>query len=757
MKATACFFLALVVPACGATFGTVVAGGAAYSDIVLDQARSQLYLVTSASSQISVYSLKQNAFVNPIATDLQPVSAAMSRDGLYLYVTCYGGATLDVISLNTGAVASRISLPSSPEGVAVGSDGTVLIAAVPAAGGSTSNTLLVYNPAALTAQTRLQSVPIAPPAPTPATLPPPSGRIFNSYESRLIATADGKYIIGADGISASGSVVFVYEVASGTVLRSRAVTNLSNTLSVSPDGSAFMAGSTLFNTQTLQVIAQENAANAPFSFPSGSAGNFNTEVNQGGSVFSPDGTLLYAAFNMAVSGAAHPNVTQLLYNDPSNLLISLGLQMPENLVGKMVIDSAGTNIYALSDSGFIVLPVGSAANSPIAQPQSRSVLLLNDVCGLYLSRNSATDILSNSGKGRFTATITPSTTTTVANPPAASVSNNATGATLNVHFNTAAAAAFGTTGPSDFIVESQEAINIPGNVHVYQNNRPTEATGTIIPVSINSSSAAGLTDIVLDTVRRRLYIANSGMNRIEIFDLNSQQFLAPVKVGQLPLSMALSQDGVSLYVANSGGESISIVNLDQMIQTGSVAFPPLPFNASVTLYTPQVTAASIRGPQFVMSDGSLWRIIGSQASLRALNPAIFGAGAKTVSGGTPAFWSMAATPGGENILLLAGTGTAYLYNDLLDDFTLAKQVLTTPLTGYVGPVTAGPKGAWYGVSGMILNTSLTAVGGRTVSPPPDAKSPLWRRSQQPKLHSSPFQSAHRAPRQMQARSNTTIR
>jgi hypothetical protein len=181
---------------------------------------------------------------------------------------------------------------------------------------------------------------VVPPAPTPATLPPPSGRIFNSYTSRLIATADGKYIIGADGTSTTASVVFVYEVASGTVLRSRAVTNLSNTLSVSPDGSEFMAGSTLFNTQTLQVIGQENAANAPFTFPTGTAGNFNLEANQGGSIFSPDGTILYAAFNMAPSGAARANVTQLLYNDPANLLINLGLQLPENLVGKMVIDSA---------------------------------------------------------------------------------------------------------------------------------------------------------------------------------------------------------------------------------------------------------------------------------------------------------------------------------------------------------------------------------------------------------------------------------
>lgn len=282
-------------------------------------------------------------------------------------------------------------------------------------------------------------------------------------------------------------------------------------------------------------------------------------------------------------------------------------------------------------------------------------------------------------------------------------------------FNAGAAANPGTTGPSDFVLTSPEAINVPGNVHVYENSRSPESSGTIVPIATNALSTAGLTDILFDSVRQRVYIANSGLNRIEVYDLTQGQLISPIKVGQLPQSMALAQDGVTLYVANTGGESISIVNLDLMVQTGSVVFPALPFNASVALTTPQTIASSIRGPMFVMSDGSIWSVIGSQADLRTLDPAIFGAGVTTVSGGTPAFWSIAATPGGENILLLAGTGTAYLYNDALDDFTLAKPVLTAPLTGYVGPVTAGPKGAYYGVGGEILNASLTAVGGGTNS------------------------------------------
>ncbi len=158
-------------------------------------------------------------------------------------------------------------------------------------------------------------------------------------------------------------------------------------------------------------------------------------------------------------------------------------------------------------------------------------------------------------------------------------------------------------------------------------------------------------------------------------------------------------------MANTGGESISVVNLDQAVQTGRVTFPPLPFDASVTLSTPQTIAAAGRGPQFVMSDGSIWKVDGTQAIPRALNSTVFGTGARTVSGGTPAIWSMAATPGGEYVMLMTGSGNAYLYDDSADNFTLARAVLTTPLTGYVGPVTAGPLGKYFSVGGAILNAS----------------------------------------------------
>lgn len=715
-----------------ATFGTVVAppGGASYSDIVLDEARTRLYLVNTLLNRVEIYNYRTKTFLAAIPTDAQPVSAALSRDGKFLYVTAYQPPILDIIDLTLGQIPGngRISMPSNPEGVAVGADGRVLITAVPTTG--TANSLLIYDPSP-GAVNSIANVPVVPPPSASPVLPPPSGRAFASYRSRLLATPDGKRIIGVNGNTATTKVVFVYESASGTVLRSRQVANLSTVLSVTADGSKFMAGFTLFDTATLQVIAQENTANAPFIFTtatnaSGTA-TFNTQANQGGSVFSPDGTVLYAAFNTSPLLATNPNVKELLINDPDNLLIQMGLQLPENLAGKMVIESSGANVYAISDSGFIVLPVSAINQQPIAVPQSNSVLLTNDICGVFKG-TSLSDVFTNAGKGQFSLNLTniPSLggggpgfgpgggffgpTITVA-APSFSVGNVSGSPAATFRFNPSNAVSPGTAGPANFVVTSPEAINIPATLHVYQNNRDSISSGTILQVPINGTTTEGLTDMVLDSARQRLYLANSGLNRIEILDLKTRTLLTPIKVGQLPHAMAVTSDGNTMYVANTGGESISIVDLVKGVQTGRVQFPAFPFNAATTIANPVAIAMSGRGPQFIMSDGTFWKIDNNLAIPRQLNTEIFGT-AKTITGGNPSQWTMAATPGGEYIMIVNGSGTAWLYDYTADDITITKQVLSG-VAGYIGPVTAGPQGRYYSVGGTFLNASLTPVQGGT--------------------------------------------
>jgi uncharacterized protein (TIGR03437 family) len=746
------------MPAFCATFGTVVtgSGGASYSDILLDEAHKNVYLVDSSANRIDVYSLQSKAFGTPIKTDTQPVSVAISPDGKTLYATAYTGSVLDIVDLtkSTLAVTSKVTLPASPEGVAVGADGRVLISTV---GNSGSNVLLVYDPS-LPSGKNLNSVALTPAAPTPPTLPAPSGTAFLSYHSKLIASKDGNLIFGNNITSTSttsGRVVFVYNTVSATVVNSRIVANLSNVLSVSPDSTKFMAGPALFDTATLAIVAQENTANSPFAFPSNA--NFNTQTVQGGSIYSPDGSMIWAAFNFApvANPATAANVSRLLLNDPDNLLIKLGVELPENLSGRMVITAAGDTIYSLSQSGFTIIPISTLTQDPLIQTDSMTQLLTNDQCGVTAATSQATSNVVNAGKGKLTVSVqsytlpntgvtalgggatgpggtiifnpgggitigvggTTTTTTTTSTSAAPSVTTKQTtnGATLTFKFNPNAAKALGTVAPTDFLIQAPEQVNIAPNLRVFQNNRNADSNGKILVTQQNISAGEGLMDMAMDTARQRIYVANSGLNQIEVVDMKTQTLMTPIKVGQLPHSMAMSTDGVTMYVANTGGESISIVDLNKMQTVGSVTFPAIPTNVAVALAYPSAIAESETGPQFVMSDGSLWKIDGTMAVPRVLNPEIFGGSdttlVRTVSGGNPSQFAMAATPAGEYVLLVTGAGNAYLYDASVDDYTKVQSVFTTPLTGFIGPIAAGPKGAYFVANGTLLNLALTTIAG----------------------------------------------
>lgn len=741
-----------------ATFGTVVPvlGGA--SDLVLDEGRGRLYLVNTNQNQVEIYSLQQRTLLSPVKTDNGPLSAALSRNQKFLYVTALNASALDIIDLDTLSLATHVALPAQPEGVAVGADERVLISTIGTSGNT--NSLLIYDPSA-TGPTALVPVPVPPAPPLPPQLPAPSQRQFLASRSQLTVTPDGSYIIGAN-IPTGGAtrVVFVYEVASGTVLRTRLVSNASTVVAVAPDASKFMSGSTLFDTTTLQVLAQENLANSPYLIQTGT--NFNIQTNQGGSVFSPDGSVIYAAFDISpqTNPPTRPNISEFLFNDPDNLLIQMALQMPENLSGKMAISSDGGTIYALSDSGFTIIPVSTTFQNPIAMPDSAVLMLSNDQCGVQAAQNTGRVTVKNAGRGRMTATvqviqltptgpaglggigagggiiggggiiiILPPVVPTVPTPgvtnlsifqtaPGVKISQTGTGATLDFSFNPLAARALGTISPShDFAIQSLEAINVPPRIRVYQNNRDAESRGTVIPVPVGISANEALVDMVFDSSRQRLYIANSGMNRVEVFDIPRQQFLAGIKVGQLPRSLALTPDGNTLYVVNTGGENITIVDPDQMQAIGRVKFPPVPLFLNQAIQTPSIMSAGLRGPLFLMtvaaangtSTNTIWQIIGDTAVPRGVS-SVIGAAASglpaSVTG--PAF--MASTPGGEYVILSSSTGMAYLYDATADDFVQSRQLTSAAAsTGYFGPITAGPRGQFYVVNGTILNSALTAI------------------------------------------------
>jgi uncharacterized protein (TIGR03437 family) len=278
------------------------------------------------------------------------------------------------------------------------------------------------------------------------------------------------------------------------------------------------------------------------------------------------------------------------------------------------------------------------------------------------------------------------------------------GPAVQFTFNALAGRALGTTSPAhDFIIQSNEAVNIPPTVRVFQNQRDSDARAEVFPLPTGISPNEALVDIVVDPVRPRLYISNSGLNRVEVFDTRERRFLSPIKVGQLPRSLALTPDGNTLYVANTNSEYISVIDVEKGEVAGRLRMPPIPFNAGFAIITPSVIAASQRGLQVVMSNGTLWKEVGGDLVPRPQS---------TILGATvlPQPRTMVSTPNGEYVLLLDGNGFASLYEALVDDFVQRRQVATAPIQGSYGPVSAGPRGQYFLVNGMVLNQNLSPMG-----------------------------------------------
>jgi hypothetical protein len=70
------------------------------------------------------------------------------------------------------------------------------------------------------------------------------------------------------------------------------------------------------------------------------------------------------------------------------------------------------------------------------------------------------------------------------------------------------------------------------------------------------------------------------------------------------------------------------------------------------------------------------------------------------------------SPDYTQIILLNSTGSAYLYDALIDNYTASRQLFSTPIQGmYYGPLGISPQNTYMLANGLILNNSLSAIGG----------------------------------------------
>src|SRR5438094_8030839 len=723
------FFLPAVY---AANIGTVVPVMGIVADLIYDSARNLVYLANSSRSEVDIYSVGERRLVGSVVTGTLPSSLALSPDLSTLYVASAGSNTINTINLSTRQRGNDYNVGSRPDAIAVGNDGKVVILGT---GGLQRLD---------TATGRITPVPISPP-PTPpgGLLNIPGAIITNSTFAGLVTTASGNLIIGRSinlTVPGAANRLFVYEVASGVVLRSRNVTGLASILSASTDGSRFMAGPLLFDTQTLTIL--------------GRTGNVLNANLGGGSAFSVDGNSVYASFNNAAACCAQTPINPLNPNNPQNpatpgvvipgggggggfpggpfggggvppapaqsqqtvavlqilrsssLTPQLGLRLAEQITSMIIASPDGQYLVATSTSGLMVIPVGQLNDLPILDVSSTNVVLSRDMCNRTIA--SATVQIRNLGGGRmtFAASVNSTSPTAAGTPVILSQRSGVAPATLTISFDPRIA----TRGTSQYVVVlvSPEAVNIEPAILVNSNFRDVSDRGTIIPLN-----GFGV-DMQMDAARQRLYIANYTLGQIEVFSLASQTFLSPIRVGNRPLSMAMVNPS-TLVVANFGSENFSVVDLDAMQEVDQISMGPIPLSTIVPLF-PRYIAASSNAILFSVSplpaagvlpgNGQIWQL--SLLTRSAFPRLDLGVGATNAIGGRNV---LTAAADGSGILIAdAGTNmmaTLRVYDPIADTFPILRFAAVPQFRGVAA---AGSDGSYYVVENAVFNTVLGSQG-----------------------------------------------
>src|SRR3954453_11593366 len=87
--------------------------------------------------------------------------------------------------------------------------------------------------------------------------------------------------------------------------------------------------------------------------------------------------------------------------------------------------------------------------------------------------------------------------------------------------------------------------------------------GTVTPV-------LGISDLVLDEPRGRLYLINSNLNRVDVYTIATRTFRPAISTDTRPLAGAMSRDGKFLYVTAYDQSTLNVIDLDRAVVTRRV-------------------------------------------------------------------------------------------------------------------------------------------------------------------------------------------
>ncbi|MCU1340087.1 MAG: hypothetical protein JWO19_5668 [Bryobacterales bacterium] len=550
-----------------ATFGTNIPIRGAVSDLAFDGRRGKLYIANFSAGRVEVMNTSSRALESPMNVPLPPSAIALSPDNRYLVVGQYdnfgtssakGGFT--VFDLDAGQKRDVV-LGNPVLAVAFGAGTQALVV--------TTGDFLLVDPLSGTATTL--------PPPTPLDGKPlPVG--FGTFPPSIVqasagVSGDGKTIIVVAQISIADPrvvAVLVYRVGTvsvGLITITSTPAEGPRVVSVNQDGSGFLVGWSLLDLHPTIV--------AEFPYPLG-------DLRRGGHAWDTVRDVVYA--DAPVTTTESP-VMHLM--DTDNLTVRERIQLPQMMAGRSVFSDDRNTLYAMSDSGVMIMPVDTLeTTAPVVAAckpgvgaaecrrnflsRQEDVVFLADACNRQVI-SQFFDILNLGGANIDFKLSLPADTTGIR----LSQTSGTTPARIRIDVDPTV---FQNTRGSTTIpltITSNAGINIPFPVRVVINTRDLDQTGKMVNIP------GKIVDLLADPspARNHLYVLRQDRNVVLVYDKPTPESInrgpiARLRTGNTPTTgMAITEDQRYLMVGNDHSQLANVFDLETLQPVDRVLTP----------------------------------------------------------------------------------------------------------------------------------------------------------------------------------------
>ena len=679
-------------------------------ELFVDEPRGLLYAANFTGGRVEVVSMTTMQRLSSFVTSPVPSGVsgmAVSPNGRWMVVTNQPVTSsvtqlsgIAIINLNDPSDRRLIAFDEEPVGVAFGIDNKALIVTVdgfyildPTDGGSRK----IFSLTDTTVTAGAVTLPVQPPS-----------NLSDIRAVSMAASGDGRWIFGV-----AEEFVFSYRIGQpvGLLTIRSAETMISpptfQQVSASRDGSYFMAGQLLM-TSDLRVIADQPEApgGGGVVIPQPGEGVvFRTEP-VGGTGIDSNISTVYASFVELDPGVTDldsgldgvfPIRGQLLVMDADNLYVRQRIRLTEGLRGRIVPTSNGRDLYAVSESGVMRIPLERLdefplIDAPIGQrhlqfqfdfctrePMTRTIRLENPAGGAPAKFTLSTAHFRSSGRPGVTF----------------EPHQGVTPADVQITVDPGAIGPVQGTTEIPVIIQT-DAINEPSEILLVANMRDVDQRGNFV------AEPGHFVGVVGDPRRDQFYALDRDNYRVVAYD-HDMRVIGTFRTGNTPTWMALERGGNFLVVANSRGENVSVIDLNQMKLRGKVFFSWQVLQQG--LYPASLAATNRNVAVAGQGAGGEWKLSFITMPSGAIStPETLGVFSNQFSSAL----ALAAHPDGDEVLVAEQFGGVHLWESSSQRLIVSQSTLAENFGQLGGAV--GAASDYYVVDNHVLNRSLVPMG-----------------------------------------------